>query len=179
MKTLDDLFKKPETFKEKLEDLWYDISYYYPSRLKEFWYGVCRFLRNIRRYREILWSDNDFDFGYLDNILMTKISFMADYFRTARIIEGEERIYQEINLALRVGKIAFEWDIDKDGEAEDYKNLNYTGYVNTRNRQRYWPQISEENFMRHPDQNKTYLRRLKARDIFFKILSRYSSTWWD
>lgn len=176
MKTLDDLFKKPETFKEKLEDLWYDISYYYPSLVRDFWYGIQRFFRNTWRYRDILWSDNDFDYGYLESIILKKLSFMADYFRISRIVEGEEDIYHKINLALRIGKIAFSEDDDPENYDEHFR---YTGYINTKNYKRYWPQISEEDFNRLLSYNKTELRRIKAKKIFYRILSKYSWEWWD
>ena len=94
MKTLDELFNKPETFRERVEDLWYNISYYYP---REGWWAIKTFFRNIKRYWGILWSDNDFDHGFMEELIITKLTLMANYFRTAKVTEGTEEIYCQIN----------------------------------------------------------------------------------
>lgn len=182
MKTIDDLLKEPETFKEKLKDFWYDVSYYYPRRLRDGWWAIKRFCRNLRKFWGILWKDDDFDQGYLEDIILKKLIWMSDYFRTARIVVREERIYNQINLAIRVGKIAFEKDTEDElyGSGE-YGFYYYLGYVNLRNYKRFWASIKPDqlNDEEIKGMHWTELRRLKARHIFYKILSQYSSTWWD
>lgn len=185
---IDELIKKPETFKEKLEDLWDDITNYYPSKIKDGLLAIKRFFRNLRKYWGILWSDNDFDHGYMEELIITKLTYMADYFRTARIVTGAEETYHKINLALRIGKIAF--DINpEECSPEDYGGrfgFDYIGYINTRNYKRFWPIKDPSIFEDSPEDNKRKglmfrndLREKKARKIFYEILSQYSETWWD
>lgn len=184
MKTLDEtLNKKPEIFKEKLESIWYDVTHYYPSRIRDGWWATKRFFRNLKRYWGILWEDNDFDHGYMENLLFKKLTFMADYFRTARLVEGAEKTYNQINLAIRVGRIAFD-ENPEEMSPESYGGnfgLEYLGYVNTKNCKRFWPTIDPSFF--ENQEIKMYLitdlRKIKARRIFYKILSQYSETWWD
>lgn len=186
MKTLDEfLNKKPETIKEKLLDLWEDISYYYPQKIEEGWWSVCTFCRNIRKFWGILWKDRDFDHGYMEELLIKKLSWMADYFRTSRIIVEEEKIYTQINLAIRIGKIAFDLDPEKDSP-ENYGGefgSDYLGHINTRNYKRFWPSIDLIKFKEKETKWYKYnlddLRKLKAKTIFYKILDQYSNGWWD
>ena len=174
---------KPETLKEKLEDLWFYISCFYPRKIRDGWWALLRFFRNLKRYWKVLWEDNDFDQGYLEELILKKLSFMADYFREARIVVDEEEIYHQINLALRVGKIAFDISPEEDNPDEyggEY-GFSYLGYVNTRNYKRFWPCIEESGF-KDPKMGmdyKTELRRLKAKHLFYRILTVYSSRWWD
>lgn len=168
MSTIDDILKEPETFKEKLLDLWDDLTRYYPKRIREFWWDIQRFFRNTWRYRQILVKDNDFDHGYLDGILLQKLEFMADYFRTARIVEGEEDTYHQINLTLRLGKIAFEEIHFQDGR-----------YCNTRNFQRFIPTKKDEWTEKDNEFLKDELVRRKAKCLFWKMMDKYEATWWD
>ena len=156
---------------EKLKDLWDDIIYYYPKRIKNLWISLKTFIRNTWRYRRILLNDNDFDFGYLEDIILQKLEFMAKYFRTARIVEGEEKYYEEINLCLKIGKIAFE-------KEEDF---NEEKYINIRNSKRFIKVTLDEADPEHKTINlyKKYLRNLKARNLFYKIISERSNGWWD
>lgn len=183
--TLDEILNKiPETFKEKLEDVWYDITRYYPSRIRDGWWAIKRFFRNLVKYWRILWRDNNFDHGYMEELIISKLTWMADYFRTARIAVGEEDIYNKINLAVRIGKIAF--DINpKELSPENYGGiygLDYIGYVNIKNYKRFWPTINPSFFVsdsRIRIQCIENLRKLKARHIFYNLLNQYSEHWWD
>lgn len=163
--------------KELLEDFWLDLTCYYPRLIKESWWKIKNFFWNTWRYRDILSKDFDFDFGYLELLIMKKLEFMAEYFRVARIIVDEEKIYHQINLTLRIGKIAFELDVEENPE-EGYDGYEYTGYVNTRNYQRFWwgnrnPTEMELKIL------KTEMRRSKARHLFYTMLARYSHLWSD
>ena len=168
---INDLFSenKPETLKDKLINFWNDISYYYPSRIRDGWWAIRRFCRNIKRYWKILWDDNDFDQGYLEKLIINKLTWMSEYFRVARIIDGEERIYSQINTALRIGKIAFELE-------EEDKN-SWT--INTRNYKRFWPSIEDRHKLEESKYLKDTFRRLKAKRLFYQLLSVYSGRWWD
>lgn len=177
MEELNKLFKKPETFKEKLEDLWFDISYYYPHEIRDFWWNLKAFFRNLCKYKSILWRDHDFDFGYLEEIILTKLEYMARYFRTARIVVGEERYYEQINWALKIGKIAF--------GREDFGEGIYffPGYVNLKTIKRFIPNFNEHDRLetdhKFREIIKDTLRKRKAKALFYRILRDYSENWWD
>lgn len=167
---MKELFKKPETLKEKLEDLWYDLSYYYPREIKYRWWAVKRFFKNLWRYRNILASDNDFDNSYLETVLLEKLKWMADYFRTARIVEGEERIYHEINLAIKLGELAFDRELEEDESSR---------YINTKNYKKFLKNYKFGQNELTDSYFKKELRRKKAMNLFYRVLAQYSGSWWD
>lgn len=174
MDELKDLLKEPETFKEKIKDIWFTISYCYPRDIRDFWWGIKRFFRNIWRYRHILRSDNDWDFGYLEMIIMTKLEFMAKYFRTSRIVVSSEKIYEEICLAIRLGKIF----MDDYDYCEDY-----SGYVNIKNIKRFYPKFDEYQRLEEDEKFRkmiiTELRKEKAKYCFYNLLKYKEEKWWD
>lgn len=167
--------KFKENLIDKIEDIWLDIRYVLPRVISEFFWNIRRYIRNIIRYRNVLAKDNDFDSSYFEDLILTKLKFMAEYFRTARIVVGEERIYQEVCWAIRLGNIAF--------DKEDI--LEYTGYVNLRDIKKYFPNLTEEDMKRIEEDSKfgtmmkTELRRRKGRRLFFKLLEEYEWNWAD
>ena len=167
--------KFKENLIDKLEDIWLDIKYVLPRVISEFFWNIRRYIRNIIRYRNVLAKDNDFDSGYFEDLILTKLKFMAEYFRTARIVVGEERIYQEVCWAIRLGNIAF--------DKEDI--LEYTGYVNLRDIKKYFPKLTEENMKRIEEDSRfgcimrTELRRRKSRRLFFRLLEEHEWNWAD
>lgn len=173
-----------EKLKKKLEDIWFNISDYYPSKVRDFWWGCKRFIRNLKRYRHILWNDNDWDYGYLEEIVLLKLNFMADYFRTSRIAVGTERWYEEILWAIRLGEISMEKENFGDESKGEYR-FDFPGYVNTRTIKRFFPMMKEEDIKRINEDTefgkmiRTELRRRKARNLFFRILRDYEEKWWD
>ena len=182
MKELEELLKKPETFKEKIKDFWFTISYCYPRDIRDFWWGLKRFFRNLKRYRNILWNDNDFDFGYLDEMILTKLEFMARYFRTARIAEGTEKTYEEICWAIRLGRIFMEKENFGDESKGEYI-FDFPGYVNIKNIKRFYPKFKDYDRL-EKDKNfrkmiLTELRKQKAKNCFHKLLRDKEQTWWD
>lgn len=157
---------------EKLKDFLDDLVYYYPKRIKDFYYGLKNFVKNVVRYRFILWDDRDFDFGYLEDLMMTKLEFMSKYFRTARIAVGEEEYYNQINLTRRLGEIGFE-------RVED-ENV----YVNINNAKRFFsPDLNFEKRLKTDEKFRSLIlpeiRRRKARSLFYKMLNEKSQSWWD
>ena len=154
--------KFKENLIDKIEDIWLDIKYVLPRVISEFFWNIRRYIRNIIRYRNVLAKDNDFDSSYFEDLILTKLKFMAEYFRTARIVVGEERIYQEVCWAIRLGNIAF--------DKEDI--LEYTGYVNLRDIKKYFPKLTEGDIKRIEEDSKfgtmmkTELRRRKGRRLF-------------
>lgn len=182
MEELEELLKKPETFKEKIKDFWFTISYCYPRDIRDFWWGLKRFFRNLKRYRNILWNDNDFDYGYLDEMILTKLEFMARYFRTARIAEGTEKVYEEICWAIRLGRIFMEKENFGDESKGEYI-FEFPGYVNIKNIKRFYPRFKDYDRL-EKDKNfrkmiLTELRKQKAKNCFHKLLRDKEQTWWD
>lgn len=167
--------KFKENLIDKIEDIWLDIRYVLPRVISEFFWNIRRYIRNIIRYRNVLAKDNDFDSSYFEDLILTKLKFMAEYFRTARIVVGEERIYQEVCWAIRLGNIAF--------DKEDI--LEYTGYVNLSDIKKYFPKLTEEDMKRIEEDSKfgtimkTELRRRKGRRLFFRLLEEHEWNWAD
>lgn len=152
------------TLKEKIEE----ITYYYSSKVKDWFWNFKCFCRNIKNYWGILWKDCNFDYYYLEDLILHKLVLMSEYFKTARIAYDSEKVYHQINFAIRIGNIAFK---DK-----------YEGqYVNLGTYKKYFPFVKETEIFDDylMGMFKEELRRAKAKRIFYKILERYSQTWWD
>lgn len=145
------------------------VNYYYSLKglVSELWYGTCRFFQNTWKYRRNLWIDQDWDFGFLDELVLTKLESMARYFRTAEIVEGEIKTYNEICLAIKLLKIVME----KEDE------LYYRGYVNHSNFRRFYPR--EIKFDIDPIIISTELRRRKAKHCLHLLLCEKEESWWD
>lgn len=144
------------------------ICYYsLKGLISEVWFGTIRFFRNLWKYRYILLEDQDWDYGYLDEIMLTKLRFMANYFKTSKIVEDAPKIYAEINLAIKLCNIVME------KETEIY----YKGYVNLNNYQRFLPRKIKFNL--DPIIYSTELRRQKAINCLFLLLRYKKESWWD
>lgn len=132
--------------------------------MRSFFLKIKNFIRNFIKFRRILWNDQEWDFGFLEELIITKLECMAKYWETANIVSDSRQVYQDILRAIRIGKIAFEMEEDDE---EPF-------IVNTRNWKRFMStKISDRKIFYQT------LRRYKARYVFYQILNLHSPGWWD
>lgn len=171
MKTFDDLFeKKPETFKEKLEDYWLDIKVFFEKFIEDPYRGVRNFFRNILRYREILWRDYDWDYDFFLSIQDRKLELMEKYHRQSGICMENPWIASRIKMTRSLLEVARELDANKHEESF------WTPYVNLKNKDRFIPpgsRLTDEKMIRYT------LRTKKAWILYHKALEIYTKSWWD
>lgn len=138
--------------------------------IRTFFHKLSRFFVKLKRYLPLVWKDNEFDYWYLDKVVVTKLKWMSDYFRVTRIVEGEEETYRQVNRAYQIGKIALE---------EEY--FEEEKYVNIRNFHRFCPNSKEESFRdgTYAEWARKDLRAIKARHLLYAYIAHYGRTWWD
>ena len=182
MKSIEDLLKeldkKPETFKEKLEDLWLDLKILYEKWFKDPYYGLKNYFRNLIRYSGILWSDRDWDYDFFLNIQEKKLEFMEKYHKESGICTENPWIASRIKIARSLLRIIREEDEDVK------KPLFWTPHVNTKNAKRFhkrWDflQMITEGKEDGIQMAKYELRKEKAWILYYRCLEQYLRTWWD
>jgi len=120
-------------------------------------------------YYPVLSKDNDWDYGFLLDLIRFKLKRMSNYFHTHNIIENEDRLGVLCDKAIALLDIAYGEDIT----TEDV-------YVNTKNAKRFIPkeelEVLEKNL-------KTYylpiLRCHKAKKLFWEFMHNYIEHLWD
>lgn len=51
------------------------------KKIKLFFQGIGRFIQNVRHYWKFLWTNGEWDWAYLSELLSLKFSLMADSFQ--------------------------------------------------------------------------------------------------
>ena len=96
----------------------------------------CKSLKEIKEwekvfsYHPVLKNDDDFDYGYLINLIEFKLKRMSKYFHTHNIVENEDWYGTLCDRALNILNAGYLTNVIKN---EDLRN-----YVNTRNVHRFF-----------------------------------------
>lgn len=117
------------------------------------------------------------DFSFLLAIEKQALIRMSKYFEVSRIAEGNERVEEEIKLALRLLDIVLEIDCSYHFGFK-YKGDGWVDrYINTKNYGRFWPQANDLDLKKPILQD--HLRREKAWYLYNKLKYERMRTWWD
>lgn len=175
MKELD---KKPETFKEKLSDLWFDTKFWFEKLIRDPIRGIRNYTRNLIRYSGILWRDKDWDFDFLLNLVDRKLEFMENYHKKSGICVENPWISERIRMTRKLLSVAREEDSDSHHE-----ELFWTPYVNVKNATRYFNDLELRRKVFGTSEGekmlKFELRLRKAWVLYHKALEQYTHSWWD
>ena len=133
---------------------------------------IKRFLRNLKDYYPILKEDEDWDYGFLLDLLEFKLKKMGDYFHSTNIIE-REKTYGDYCYRL-VGLLEAGYKSDKIIDS-DLENI----YVNDRNMNRFLNEFDEYFVSKHPEYKLGTIRQQKAIKIFWKCFEYYIEYLWD
>ena len=166
MKNLDDIFKEPETLKEKFYyDFYLPIKWKLEKIIIDPILGIKNYFRNLIRYSPILWSDQDFDFAFCLSLLDKKLEFMEKYFKDSKIAVGNQDRSDRIRLARKLLSMV------DDAPLKDDKI-----YVNMKNRFRFtkWDYKDCTSLT-----YQTHVREQKIWYIFNKLIYYNLQSWWD
>lgn len=146
--------------------------------MKEYWYKIKNFLRNIYIYRKILSADYSFDYGYLLNLEKSKLQLMLKSFKDEPHTDHTSDI-RWISICIKLIDIIQEEDsaIEYD-DALDSMKFKLTKYVNINNASRFrFKNIAFKG--RSQNLMKDILRQRKALYLYNKIRYNYMLEWWD
>lgn len=146
--------------------------------MKEWWYKIKNFFRNVYTYKKILVADYQFDYGYLLNLEKSKLQLMFKSFKDEPYTDHTSDI-RWISICIKLIDIIQEEDsaIEYD-DALDSMKFKLTKYVNINNASRFrFKNIAFKG--RSQNLMKDILRQRKALYLYNKIRYNYMLEWWD
>ena len=146
--------------------------------MKEWWYKIKNFFRNVYTYRKILVADYQFDYGYLLDLERFKLQLMLKSFKDEPHTDHTSDI-RWISICIKLIDIIQEEDsaIEYD-DALDSMKFKLTKYVNISNASRFrFKNIAFKG--RNQNLMKDILRQRKALYLYNKIRYNYMLEWWD
>lgn len=133
--------------------------------------SLKRGIKNLKNWFYIIWNDREWDYKYLENILLFKLKNMRDYYRAGVDVwsEGAEETADEINevieLLEKVQRDGYEKDIDPHFYDWVYENF------------REW---SEEETTHKKEVSMEAAKRSQADlDKAYGIIAKKIRGWWD
>lgn len=158
--------------------------------------SIARGIKNLWNWREVIWCDRDFDYSYMNDMIIHKLRNMEDFFRSknCHIADGEDvaneikeahEILKNLNDGEYEDKIMAEWH-----EKYPFKGFNFTPCESEKERveqglpPRLYEMVHEEDsdakhamFKEKCDEAEVEKKRLKER--LFTLLVKKSDRWWD
>ena len=132
-------------------------------------YDILHFLRNVWKWRRILWDDKDFDYGYLYDMLQFKLENMY-----VNCING----YTENKGEYRYMKIASDLiEIVKDELYVQEAYANFPDDIKPDEDFLTW--LNTPNPKRNAAMEVAYKQQEKAKRLLFKIIYEKIDYWWD
>ena len=132
-------------------------------------------LKKLYDYYPIIKEDEDWDYGFLLDLIEFKLKRMIKHFReTPQILENQLRYARQMEVALNILHAGYKADIVTE---EDL----YPIYVNSRNVHRFLHPKEMEFLVEHSNLNQYYLptlREAKAKKLFWKYMEHYIENWW-
>lgn len=144
-----------------------EISLY---RVKNFFRGIKRYIRNLIRWSPMLWEDNDFDHGYLYNVILIKIKQMEKFWNSNKVWSLTKRKVK-IQKDLKTCRILLERLIAEDywdSAAARYKVPSYGKNKDDVPNWKFKLYVKRVDYLRKQDE-----------ELLFNLISKHISTWWD
>jgi len=134
---------------------------------------------NIFKWFQIVWKDRDFDYNYLDKIILFKLKKMEKYFRNEpHIIEKWEKVANEIKEAIDCLERSMKCEyvdkhnnIDFETKKEIIDGKVFYKWIDNRTKEEKendWNMIIKVKEMQETDRQRA-----------FDIISKYGPGWWD
>lgn len=147
--------------------------------MKELWYNIKDFFRNLYNYRKILWNDKQFDFGYLLELEKLKLQLMIKEFKTHPHTDHTSNI-RWISICIKLIDIIQEEDsalevVEMKTSKPQFKLVKY---VNINNASRFRIEYLDQ-YDRLQVYRRELLRQQKALYLYNKIRYNYMLEWWD
>jgi predicted acetyltransferase len=130
--------------------------------------------KKTMEYYSVLSKDEDYDYGFLLDLISFKLKRMSNYFHTHNIVVGEEYYGRLCDTAISLLNIGYLKETILDSDLNEI-------YVNTKNKHRF---ISAKSITYVSDEfwNKyglAIIRTQKAKKLFWKFMYHYIEYLWD
>ena len=89
------------------------------NKFKELWRDILPFIKNVYKWRKILWNDRDFDYNYVLDVLIFKLEDLSRGLTRWHNSARWEKDVQDINTLVRLMK----------KYKEEYYSMEYMDYV--------------------------------------------------
>ena len=129
-------------------------------------------IRNIIRWIPFLWEDRDWDYSYIDKILLVKIRHMRQRTEKLKMFVGYEINVKWMRICENLLENLIEgvyWDDKYDNAPLNIRNMKFNCqcdyYIN--------------NAKNHASGFPSEIREIKARRLLYKILDYKITHWWD
>jgi len=166
------------------------------NKIKDFYYNIKGYIKNIIKWSPILWKDRNWDHYYIIDTLRFKIENTSKYIEKNKRYVGWERDVERMNLVIKL--------IDKFQEG--YYSCEYQNY----HKSKFWfedcknPNFKQlkietiennlnEYFKKYPNTYKLFFEdddlkialkmgnhlHNKCKRILFKLIEKNIEKWWD
>lgn len=147
--------------------------------MKEWWYKIKNFFRNVYTYRKILVADYQFDYGYLLDLERFKLQLMLKSFKDEPHTDHTSDI-RWISICIKLIDIIQEEDsalevVEMEMSKPQFKLIKY---VNINNAFRFGIEYLDR-YDGLQVYRKELLRQQKALYLYNKIRYNYMLEWWD
>lgn len=163
------------------------------TNIKDYYYNLKYYVKNIIKWSPILWSDRDWDHSYILNALKFKIQCTSKYINLHKRYEGYERDVERMNLCIKL--IDKYLSSDYEVEYQDYYNdqhsfsFIYKGGSEFNNLKEYfskYPNTYRKIYNKYPNKGEIHnalmlgsYRQNRVKELIFKLLNNNIEKWWD
>lgn len=157
---------------------------------KGHWLGV----KNLIRWFPIIYKDRDWDNYFLEELLITKLSFQADYFKKYGIHVQAEHDAKRMKLVIKLLKRCRD-----DYYASEYQQYYQDDYYIDEHLRLHWTEPTMDNLGLYYDKyprvykqavpnsedrlsiaiKMAQINQERAYKLAYKIIGMYSPGWWD
>jgi hypothetical protein len=147
------------------------------DQIRSFWINIKYGVKNLWRYRKVIWNDRDWDYAFLLYLVEFKTKAMSDTIRKYGMSVSSEEIADELaEVSQLLGRLAND-DFEKHADEHYKKWHDEKGF---QFEDIFKPDPKSEEYLASLKvawKNDAQDRRLAEKKLF-KLLTRYRN-WWD
>jgi hypothetical protein len=145
------------------------------DRIRSFWTNIKYGVKNLWRYRKVIWNDRDWDYAFLLNLVEFKTKTMSDTIKKYGMsVSSEETANELAEVSQLLGRLAnddFEKHVDEHYEKWDKEYRLLDAFKPNKKSEEYLESL------RLAWKNDKQDRKLAEKRLL-KLLTKYKN-WWD
>ena len=165
---------------ERLKE-WYEYDFKYPRN----WWGIYHVrvafwnVMRIFAYIPVIWTNEDFDHGYILKMLRYKIKRTRDHIAKHRIHEGWDNDVANMDTAIKMIDAVIADDYFRDEWNAWHEGHPFRTLINEDDTHYIASMTDEERAAFKPLADKTYAAAEQAWQDLFEYLKKHMREWWD
>lgn len=143
-------------------------------------YRLRRFLRNVRLWFDILKSDEQWDYVFMEKVILHKLKLMKDFYDSGQNHTVADDTVKELNITINALKRVIEDDYIRfpEGKKPEIKTVNMDGELFLHRVEiSYHDDFGEEKV--DEVYEKASKERSEDRETVYRMLRDKSPNWWD